>query len=138
MLKHTAEAESSLFDRNDVYRRLLEARSSLDGLTFNDLLRKDMKLVESVCDSNLAICIPTISGTKLTDLSLKDKLNELRDFCNNPPASAIFSESRPRFFNAIVLLSADNRISNNLQRQLAVYCNNKHLMRTVIYLSHGS
>lgn len=131
LLKHTTDAESSLFERNDVYGRLVEAKNSLDGLTFNELLRKDMKIVESVTDNNLAICISAITGTKLTELALKDNLNELKSFCNNPPTSAVFSDSRPRLFNAVVLLSMDNRIPNNLQRQLALYCANKHLMRTV-------
>ena len=134
LLKHTADAESSLFDRNDVYQRLVEAKNSLDGLTFNELLRKDMKIVESISDINLAICIPSITGTKLTELELKEKIGDLKAFCNNPPSSAVFSDSRLRLFNAVVLLSMDNRIPNNLQRQLAVYCENKHLMRTVNHL----
>lgn len=131
LLKYTPDAETSLFDRNEVYQRLVEARGSLDGLSFEELLRKDMKMVESLTDNNLAICIPAIHGTKLTDLSLKDQLDKLKMFCQNPPKSAVFSESRPRLFNAIVLLSVDNRIPNNLQRQLALYCENKLLMRTV-------
>lgn len=109
----------------------MEAKNSLDGLSFNELLRKDMKIVESIADNNLAICIPAITGTKLTELSLKEKLADLKEFSQNPPASAVFSEGRPRLFNAVVLLSMDNRIPNNLQRQLALYCENKLLMRTV-------
>lgn len=109
----------------------MEAKNSLDGLSFNELLRKDMKIVESIADNNLAICIPAITGTKLTELSLKEKLADLKEFSQNPPVSAVFSEGRPRLFNAVVLLSMDNRIPNNLQRQLALYCENKLLMRTV-------
>lgn len=131
LLKHTSEAESSLFDRNDVYQRLVDAKNSIEGLTFKELLRMDMKMVESASDNNLAICISSLTGTLLTELSLKDKLNEMKSFCENPPSSAIFSHSRQRFFNAIVLMSLDNRIPNNLRRQLSLYCTNKHLMRSV-------
>ncbi len=139
LLKYTPDAETSLFDRNEVYQRLVEAKNSLDGLSFEELLRKDMKMVESLTDNNLAICIPGIHGTKLTELSLKDQLDKLKAFSQNPPKSAVFSESRPRLFNAIVLLSVDNRIPNNLNRQLALYCENKLLMRTVSsILSHDT
>lgn len=131
LLKHSSEAEASLFDRNEVYQRLMEARNSLDGLSFTELLRKDMKIVESSSDNNLAICISSLTGTLLTEMSLKDRLGEMKSFCDNPPSSAIFSYSRPRMFNAIVLMSLDDRIPNNLRRQLSLYCTNKHLMRTV-------
>lgn len=132
LLKHTSDAETSLFDRNEVYHRLVDAKNSLDGLSFSELLRKDMKIVESISDHNLAICISSITGTLLTELSLKDNIYELKVFCNEPPKSAIFSENRTRMFNALVLLSLDNRIPNNLRRQLSLYCTNKHLMRTVM------
>lgn len=104
LLKYTPDAESSLFDRNEVFQRLVEAKGSLDGLSFEELLRKDMKMVESITDNNLAICIPSIYGTKLTELSLKDQIDKLKSFCQRPPKSVVFSKSRPRIFNAIVLL----------------------------------
>src|SRR6218665_3719714 len=128
LLKHTEDAETSLFDRNDVFQRLSEAKESLNGLSFEELLRKDMKIVES---SNMNICTSAITGTLLTDLSLKDKTDELKLFCDNPPDAAIFSESSQRLFHGLVLLSVDTRIPNNLRRQLAIFCTNKHLMRTV-------
>lgn len=130
-MKHPSDAEPSLYDRNEVYQRLVSAKNSLENLSFEELLRKDMKMVESVADINLAICISAITGVLLTEMSLRDKFKNLKNFCNNPPKSAVFSESRPRVFSAIILLTIDNRIQNNLRRQLGIFCTNKHLMRTV-------
>ncbi|KAH7643619.1 hypothetical protein HUG17_5981 [Dermatophagoides farinae] len=132
LMKHPADSEPSLYDRNEVYQRLVAAKNSLDGLSFEDLLRKDMKIVESISDNNLAICISSVTGILLTEMSLRDKLKELKNYSNQPPKTAVFSDqSRPRTFNAIILMSLDNRIPNNLRRQLAIFCSNKHLMRTI-------
>lgn len=141
LMKHPADSEPSLYDRNEVYQRLVAAKNSLDGLSFEDLLRKDMKIVESISDNNLAICISSVTGILLTEMSLRDKLKELKNYSNQPPKTAVFSDqSRPRTFNAIILMSLDNRIPNNLRRQLAIFCSNKHLMRTVslVFLSYFS
>lgn len=136
LMKHPADVEPSLYDRNEVYQRLVTAKNSLDGLSFEDLLRKDMKIVESISDNNLAICISSVTGILLTEMSLRDKSKELKNFCDQPPKTAAFSDqSRPRMFNAIILMSLDNRIPNNLRRQLAIFCPNKHLMRTVSIMS---
>ncbi|OTF80375.1 hypothetical protein BLA29_005188, partial [Euroglyphus maynei] len=133
LMKHPADVEPSLYDRNEVYQRLVAAKNSLDGLSFEDLLRKDMKIVESISDNNLAICISSITGILLTEMSLRDKLKELKNYCDRPPktAASFSDQSRPRMFNAIILMSLDNRIPNNLRRQLAIFCPNKHLMRTI-------
>lgn len=132
LLKHSAEAEASLFDRNEVYQRLVDAKNSLEGMSFHDLLRKDMKIVESLTDNKMAICMSSITGTLLTELSLRDKIRDLKSYCDHPPATVTFSDpNRPRVFNAIVLMSLDDRIANNLRRQLALYCTNKILMKTV-------
>lgn len=132
LMKYPFDNDSSIYDRNEVYQRLITAKNSTEGLAFSDLLRKDMKIVESISDTNLVICICSMTGILLTEMSLRDKLKDLKDFCNNPPKSKTFlRKSQSRVFTAIVLMSLDNRIENNLRRQLAIYCTNKHLIRTV-------
>ncbi|KAH7945448.1 hypothetical protein HPB49_010948 [Dermacentor silvarum] len=89
--------------KEEVFKPLCRARSSVDGLCLDELLRKDLKVV---CSSAKRIAISSVPG----ELKENTMEAELGKFCKTHGYSAL-----------IILTFAVEEKSNSVQRQLAVF-----------------
>ena len=96
---------------------MINAKNSINNLTFEELLLKDRKVVP-----NTRIIISSISGKLVSELGLEDKLQRLQEFASN-------ASNR---FEAVVILGIDNSNTDRIRRDLAVFTTNGNLLQTVL------
>ncbi|XP_070393288.1 protein prune homolog 2-like isoform X2 [Dermacentor albipictus] len=93
--------------KEEVFKPLCRARSNVDGLCLDELLRKDLK---AVCSSAKRIAISSVPG-ELKSICQENTMEaELGKFCKTHGYSAL-----------IILTIAVEEKSNSVQRQLAVF-----------------
>ncbi|KAL3211443.1 hypothetical protein MRX96_036418 [Rhipicephalus microplus] len=91
----------------EVFKPLCRAKSNVEGLTLDELLRKDLK---AVCSSSKRIAISSVPG-ELKNICQENTMEaELGKFCKTHGYSAL-----------IILTIAVEEKSNSVQRQLAVF-----------------
>ncbi|XP_037279179.2 uncharacterized protein LOC119172245 isoform X2 [Rhipicephalus microplus] len=93
--------------KEEVFKPLCRAKSNVQGLTLDELLRKDLK---AVCSSSKRIAISSVPG-ELKNICQENTMEaELGKFCKTHGYSAL-----------IILTIAVEEKSNSVQRQLAVF-----------------
>nr|XP_050034246.1 exopolyphosphatase PRUNE1-like isoform X4 [Dermacentor andersoni] len=93
--------------KEEVFKPLCRAKSNVDGLCLDELLRKDLK---AVCSSAKRIAISSVPG-ELKSICQENTMEaELGKFCKTHGYSAL-----------IILTVAVEEKSNSVQRQLAVF-----------------
>ncbi|XP_077562473.1 uncharacterized protein LOC144178467 isoform X4 [Haemaphysalis longicornis] len=94
-------------NKEEVFKPLSRAKANVDGLTLDELLRKDLK---AVCSSAKRIAISSVPG-ELKNICQENTMEaELDKFCKTHGYSAL-----------IILAVAVEEKSNSVQRQLAVF-----------------
>lgn len=94
-------------NKEEVFKPLSRAKANVDGLTLDELLRKDLK---AVCSSSKRIAISSVPG-ELKNICQENTMEaELDKFCKTHGYSAL-----------IILTVAVEEKSNSVQRQLAVF-----------------
>lgn len=94
-------------NKEEVFKPLSRAKANVDGLTLDELLRKDLK---AVCSSAKRIAISSVPG-ELKSICQENTMEaELDKFCKTHGYSAL-----------IILTVAVEEKSNSVQRQLAVF-----------------
>ncbi|KAL1478399.1 hypothetical protein MTO96_035044 [Rhipicephalus appendiculatus] len=93
--------------KEEVFKPLCRAKSNVEGLTLDELLRKDLK---AVCSSTKRIAISSVPG-ELKNICQENTMEaELGKFCKTHGYSAL-----------IILAIAVEEKCNSVQRQLAVF-----------------
>jgi len=103
--------------RPEVYHQLIKAKNSINNLSVEQLLRKDMKVIE--CSTNLKIAVSSISGALVSNIISDDKQKLIEQFLSNNK------------YEAIVILGIDNNSIDSIRRDLAVFTKNNTLMMNV-------
>ena len=106
--------------RQEVYQQLIYAKNNINCLTFEEILRKDLKMIEKPKGK---MAVASISGVLLSKLKLEEKLKALESFSyiNN--------------YSAIVLLSIKNDIPSQIEREICVFSVNYNFLNQVrIYI----
>jgi len=119
------QLESLLVDyyahsRDEVFQQLLDAKNSISSLTFKEILLKDMKLVNAMGD-NLKVITSSISGRLVGDLirtNEQQAINDLKEFSIEHNYS-------------LILIMGIQMNPNSIQRDLAIYSTNDHLLDKV-------
>lgn len=114
-LESALEVDSST--RSEVYQQLVKAKNSINNLNFEEILQKDMKVIE--ISGNLKIIVSSISGTLASNLNLNDKRKLLQQF------------SSINKYDAIVMLGIENNTTDAIKRDLAVFTTNNTLLQSV-------
>jgi inorganic pyrophosphatase/exopolyphosphatase len=96
---------------------LIKAKNSINNLSVEQLLRKDMKAIE--CSANLKIAVSSISGTLVSKIISNDEQKLIEQFLFNNK------------YEAIVILGIDNSSIDSIRRDLAVFTKNNALMMNV-------
>uniref|UniRef100_G3MLY9 DHHA2 domain-containing protein n=1 Tax=Amblyomma maculatum TaxID=34609 RepID=G3MLY9_AMBMU len=94
-------------NKEEVFKPLCRAKSNVDGLCLDELLRKDLKVV---CSSAKRIAISSVPGEIKSICQENTMEAELGKFCETHGYSAL-----------IILTIAVEEKSNSVQRQLAVF-----------------
>jgi inorganic pyrophosphatase/exopolyphosphatase len=108
---------SEIAMRSEVYQQLIKAKNSINNLSVEQLLRKDMKVIE--CSANLKIAVSSISGTLVSNIISDDKQKLIEQFLINNK------------YETIVILGIDNNSIDSIRRDLAVFTKNNTLMMNV-------
>ncbi|CAG2174829.1 unnamed protein product [Oppiella nova] len=109
--------EDKTISRSEWFQQLIDAKNSTNNMSFEQLLLKDKKLVP-----NTRIIISSISGKLVSDLDAESNRKLMRELTAN-------ASNR---FDAIIILGIDNRIADNLSRDLAIFTTNTTLMEKII------
>ncbi|CAG2162013.1 unnamed protein product [Oppiella nova] len=109
--------EDKTISRSEWFKQLIDAKNSTNNMSFEQLLLKDKKLVP-----NTRIIISSISGKLVSDLDLENNRQLMRELTAN-------ASNR---FDAIIILGIDNRIADNLSRDLAIFTTNTTLMEKIV------
>ena len=106
--------------RQEVYQQLIYAKNNINCLTFEEILRKDLKIIEKPKGK---MAVASISGVLLSKLKLEEKLKALEScsYINN--------------YSAIVLLSIKNDVPSQIEREICVFSVNYNFLNLVrIYI----
>lgn len=104
--------------RKEVYDQLIRAKNAIHSLSFEQLLAKDLKILDG--KSGIKVGIASISGSLVNDLLKDQQHSSLKQFCSRND------------FNAFLILGISNNNPKDVRRDLVIYSPNKELLSEVI------
>ena len=110
--------------REDIYNQLTNAKNSVAGFTFKEMIFKDMKLIEPF--NNFNVIVSSISGQLVSELIASEQHDQLLD-----DLKEISNENN---YSIIVIMGITSQNLNNLKRDLAIFSSNDYLLKKVICL----
>lgn len=117
--------EQHSLSRQLTYQTLIEAKNSVAGFTFKEMLFKDLKLLEPY--DGLRVATASISGQLVGDLLCGEQQEQrLVDL------KAISVEHG---YSLVLIMGITSQDLNSIKRDLAVYSLNDRLLRKVRYYS---